>query len=48
MGILIAIMILHFYLTRHFDDVLGLSKEQVAHKTAKFNIDKPRVQQFDE
>ncbi len=34
-------MILHFYLTRHFDDVIGLSKESIAAKTDKFNIDKP-------
>ena len=40
MGILIAIMILHFYLTRHFDDVIALSKDQIATKTNKFNIDK--------
>ncbi len=45
MGIIIAIMILHFYLTRHFDDVIGLSKEQIARKTDKFDIDKPVPEQ---
>lgn len=33
MGILIAMMILHFYLTRHFDDVIDLSKDLIKHKT---------------
>jgi hypothetical protein len=33
MGILIAMLILHFYLTRHFDDVVDLSKDLIQQKT---------------
>ncbi len=34
-------LILHFYLTRHFDDVIDLSKEMVQKRTDQFRIDKP-------
>ncbi len=41
MGILIAMLILHFYLTRHFDDVIDLSRDIIEKKTDQFRIDKP-------
>ena len=41
MGILIAMLILHFYLTRHFDDVIDLSKDMILKRTEQFRIDKP-------
>jgi len=37
MGILIAMMILHFYLTRHFDDVIEMSKDLINKKLTKYS-----------
>ena len=34
-------LILHFYLTKHFDDVIDLSRDLVKKKTDQFRIDKP-------
>ena len=41
MGILIAVLILHFYLTKHFDDVIDLSRELIKDKTDKYRIEQP-------
>jgi hypothetical protein len=48
MGILIAMLILHFYLTRHFDDVIDLSRDLIEQKTDQFRIDKPLLDETTE